>query len=210
MEKFQQELYKIILVEDISKSFQACIQLYLVLKGIKPGDWLEYTIPHSKWVISKIEKLIELGAPLAFLEPQEVSRIKELEFEDFSEVKDIKKILNHDYPHFGLKYHNTNISRQIIEDAKQYCSTGISKESPEEIINGTIALGRYFGYPDCCIIAFLDDTSINPQPYTEHKWCILDCAESLKLQELYRQTIHELFPEIRLKASFILDNKNGL
>lgn len=170
----------------INKSGTHGYHLALVLIGVKEGDWIEYTTPHIKWVISQIEELISLGAPLAFLEPDEVERVKTLQFEDFSDLimrvdsKEAINISNKGYPFVGIKYHNTGIPKKILSLIK-------------EKYNG-ITLGFYFGYPDCCIEAHMYNKAGPIKPYTEHKWCAPDCSASIKLQEIYEYTLRILFP----------------
>ena len=207
----QERFHDIIVLNVIENAFQAGIQLYLVLKGIKPGEWLEYTVPHIKHVICQIESLISMGAPLVFLEPEEVERVKLLEFEDFSEVqarRDFQKIIDHDYPHFGLKYHNTAISSQILKDMREDCSKSSINETPEQIIRGTYALGKYFGYPDCCIKAFIEGSADTPRPYTEHRWCSPNCSESLIIQKSYKEMLNKFLPDLPPLGSCFSPLKN--
>ena len=144
----------------LKKSGPHGFHLALVLVDLKLGDWIEYPVRHAKWVVSQIEELIELKAPLAFLEPEEVSRMKNMQFEDYSKVlarqngDEIFNVLNHRYPFSAIKYHNTNIPLEDLNGIKQ------------ELTH--ITLGRYFGYPDCCIKAFVDNTAGDIFDYTEH------------------------------------------
>jgi hypothetical protein len=174
-----------VLRQVIEKSGQQGLHVSLVLAGVKPGDWIEYLVPHTKWVIEQIERLIGFGAPLAFFSPQDVEEVKAAEFEDFSipyEANDKAKIKDafENPPFSPLKYHNTSIPPEIVELLRDDLTDR--------------SLGQYFGFPDCCITAFELRTAGDIQPYTEHMWCAPDCAESQEIQKLYKDTLIGIFP----------------
>ena len=197
-------MYTVKILQVLKFSGPHAFHLALVLSGVKPGDWIEYHTPRVKQVIASIEDLIKIGAPLEFLELDKVEHVKTLHFEDFSDLRkrvdpqELLKILSKKYPIPGIKYHNTNISKDIINNLKQ--SSGL--DTPKENILGTTALGRYFGYPDCCIEAYIMGSKGEVFDYTEHRWCHPNCTESKHLQELYKNSLQGIIPDLELGTCF--------
>lgn len=56
------------------------------------------------------------------------------------------------------------------------------------------AKGKMYGYPDCCINSFPNNTG-KISFLNEYNWCSDDCADSLKLERIYLETILENIPE---------------
>ena len=76
------------------------------------------------------------------------------------------------------------------------CSKSSVNESPEQIIKGIFTLGKYFGYPECCINAYIEHSADKTYPYTEHVWCSPNCIESLNLQRSYKDSIKQFLPDL--------------
>ncbi len=197
------------IINCLERSGSQTYHLLLVLLGVKPGDIIEWEVPNVKEFISLIEILIEGGAPLDFLNIEEVSRVKTLPFEDFSKIctnykgEELISYLNsNERPRFGLRYHHTSLCKEILNYMVH--EFNIDK-NPLGIILDIYHEGLYFGYPICCIKNYLE-TALNGlehsgiiMPYTEHRWCSSECIESKNLQKIYKTTIHnylEGLPEL--------------
>ncbi|MHA1370475.1 MAG: hypothetical protein ACTSRA_12280 [Promethearchaeota archaeon] len=63
-------------------------------------------------------------------------------------------------------------------------------------IDGSYVHGIFYGFPECCVRAYIEGSNIQRfYPGTERFWCRPDCPASIKLRKVYRKAVMKNLPQ---------------
>ncbi len=145
---------------------RTAFELCLVLSGAKPGDFLRRNVPKSSKIAFLIKKIPDIG----------IYERKEMIF-----------------------FYNPKILHSsILEELKSLESINPNEElivNKNRFNRTTRLFGRVFGYPNCCIDAYLENKTLKSyKRATEHLWCSEVCEKSKEIQKKYLQVLNRYMP----------------
>ncbi len=148
---------------------RSALEVLLVVKGIKPGDFIRKYKDGWRDIFEILKKI----KALSLIERPEMVLYYNPEFVGMELIEKLQAIKNF------------NPKKDIIVDPKDF-------EDYTEI------LGKFFGYPDCCIKSYLRNNTITRyKPGTEHLWCSDDCQESKEIQKKVFNLVQDEIPQIK-------------
>ena len=150
----------------LNKRIRSGLEVLLVLAGSKPGDFIRKTNP----LYRDIKKILFQIDNLNIIEREEMILFYNSSYLEQEIVHELKKIKK-----FNPK------SDIILEDTP--------------FVELTQLMGKFFGYPPCCIEAYLENKTLSRyKPFTEHLWCSEDCCASKKIQERNKKILEKYYP----------------
>lgn len=182
--------------EEISRIFRALFRahskdsVYDVAKvffSVQPGDSIAYSPENAKDVAASMERLSELDSDFRIKHTREPSfekgpylpgRIIYFNAPLLEETKEARGI--DDLLEIFIKMEDE------IKPDTETLTLGIPEE---EIPKYHRHAGAFFGFPECCIEAYLKgeyEQGMPPGKYLEHRACSPDCEESARMLERYR------------------------
>ena len=85
-------------------------------------------------------------------------------------------------------YFNKNLAtREVAEEVAHIF---------EKNLEGSDIVGVFYGYPICCIDAFINDRANGFFPATEHLWCGPDCRKSKTIQQNNYRIVRKYAPDL--------------